>query len=147
FRAKVEQTHHVRYWSGADDLAGKVSRTFVQLVRTNPATGWVRADAAASRETLAELNDLRKELDGARRRLGEATTALAAIQRDRFTLHLGKSDHIGHSDIPVEVTWPELFRLIAPTLLQPAHRHTIARELSAALLATVPPEAVRRHGT
>lgn len=63
FRKKVEESKHVKYWAGPDDLAGKVALTYSSFRQTYPAVGWVRGDEGTSAETLRELNDLRKQLD------------------------------------------------------------------------------------
>lgn len=55
FRARVETAKHVKFWSGAEDLAGKVALSFAAFVASYPAVGWVRGDAGDSPETLAKL--------------------------------------------------------------------------------------------
>lgn len=62
FRSKVQRMKHVKYWSGPDELAGKVALSFSQFAKNYPALGWVRADQQTSSETLAEINELRKRI-------------------------------------------------------------------------------------
>ena len=77
-------TNHVKFWSGRDDLAGKVALTFADFRQRYPAVGWIRGDAEASSEALAELNELRKQVaamekrrDAARREPPPGTERLA----------------------------------------------------------------------
>ncbi len=50
FRNKVENAHHCKYWTGAADLGGMVSRAMNFMVKTKPRVGWVRADLAKTVE-------------------------------------------------------------------------------------------------
>ncbi len=60
FREKVEKHHHCKYWAGAEDLGGKVSRAMVQIFKSTPRVGWVRADQVPSTKTLMDLEKLRR---------------------------------------------------------------------------------------
>lgn len=62
FRRKVTATKHVKYWTSVEGLAGQVALTYNKFVRLYDAVGWVRADAAASAEVLAELSNARAEI-------------------------------------------------------------------------------------
>lgn len=67
FRTKVEAQKHVKYWTSAEDLAGKIALSYTSFVRTYPATGWIKADAGDSPVTLkrlAEAQDQIRELEG-----------------------------------------------------------------------------------
>jgi hypothetical protein len=49
FREKVQAKKHVKYWSGPEDLAGKVALSFASFRKTYPAVGWVRGDVQTLR--------------------------------------------------------------------------------------------------
>jgi hypothetical protein len=72
FRAKVEGHKHVRYWTGADHLAGQVALSFPKLQRAHPAVGWVRGNVQTATESFEELNTLRKRLEEAEKQLDAA---------------------------------------------------------------------------
>ncbi|MFC0678533.1 DUF4062 domain-containing protein [Lysobacter korlensis] len=55
FRNKVKAARHVKFWTSPDHLAGQVALTFNKFVKLYPAVGWVRADQAASTDTLRDL--------------------------------------------------------------------------------------------
>jgi hypothetical protein len=48
-------------WTSAMDLGGKVSRSLIHLIKTNPAVGWVRGDAVPDEGTARTINKLREE--------------------------------------------------------------------------------------
>jgi len=55
FMAKVRLGHHVNLWTTPEDLVGKVLISLNKIIKSHPATGWVKADRASSTETLEEL--------------------------------------------------------------------------------------------
>jgi hypothetical protein len=63
FREKVKKAKHVKFWKSPDELAGQVALTYNRFVRMHPATGWVRADRAASSESLKELLDAKSRIE------------------------------------------------------------------------------------
>ena len=50
FRAKV-QKKLCKYWTNPQDLGSVVSRSLIQLIKTKPAIGWVRADNVLSSDS------------------------------------------------------------------------------------------------
>jgi quinol monooxygenase YgiN len=63
FRRKVEGAKHVKFWTSADDLAAKVALSFNSFTRNYPSAGWIRADAADSRETLRQLISVLRDVE------------------------------------------------------------------------------------
>ncbi|PLP97911.1 DUF4062 domain-containing protein [Cupriavidus pauculus] len=61
FRSKA-QAKHCKFWSTAEDLGGKVSRSLVQLRKQHPSPGWVPGRYAITESTLRELQDLRAKV-------------------------------------------------------------------------------------
>ena len=72
FAGKVKAAKHVKFWKGSEHLAGQVALSFAHFLSNYPATGWVRADEVDSPETLAELNQLRKQVIGLEAALSRA---------------------------------------------------------------------------
>jgi hypothetical protein len=58
FRAKVEQ-RIVKYWTSPQELGGQVAKSLIQIRKTHPAEGWVRAGRAITPEVERELIELR----------------------------------------------------------------------------------------
>jgi hypothetical protein len=57
--AKIEASHHCKYWTSADELGGQVSRSLIVLRRSFLAEGWVRGKFAADDSLLVENATLR----------------------------------------------------------------------------------------
>ena len=51
----------IRFYSSPSDLGSVVSRSLVKLIKSNPASGWIKADVATSELTSAEISRLREE--------------------------------------------------------------------------------------
>jgi transposase InsO family protein len=62
FRALVEKKL-CKQWETAQELGSVVSRRLIQLMKTTPALGWVRANELADREATMELLQLRRRVD------------------------------------------------------------------------------------
>lgn len=59
FRTKVEEKHHCKYWTSADELGGQVSRGLINLRKSHPSDGWVPGKYASDESLLVELANLR----------------------------------------------------------------------------------------
>ena len=126
FRAKVAKNRLVKYWKTAGELPGLVSLSLSKTIKTYPAVGWVRATAAGSSELLSEINILRKQNEELHSKLKlldhQPDIAIQNIAEMEETIQLyGK--HKSNRDAyerewKHEITWKELFSLIAPYLLE-----------------------------
>jgi hypothetical protein len=61
FREKVQQKH-CKFWKGADDLGGKVSRSLLQLKKKHPSDGWIPGKYAADEKLFRTLEELRGKI-------------------------------------------------------------------------------------
>ncbi|MGF7181645.1 DUF4062 domain-containing protein [Tunturiibacter psychrotolerans] len=61
----------VRFYSSPSDLGSVVSRSLVKLIKSNPASGWVKADVATGELTSAEISRLREENRALRDKLSQ----------------------------------------------------------------------------
>ena len=62
FRSLIGQKH-CKFWLTPPDLGSVVSRGLVQLIKSTPAVGWVRANELPDREATVELLRLRQQVD------------------------------------------------------------------------------------
>ena len=62
FRALVE-TKLCKYWSNPSELGSVVSRSLVQLMKSTPAIGWVRANELPDKDAAIELLRLREQVE------------------------------------------------------------------------------------
>lgn len=125
FRAKVATGRLVNMWSKAEDLPGQVALSLLNAMTSSPAVGWVRANQATDNQTLlSELNEVRKEAERLRAAVAEYQASarvpipdLAGLDekvtlRGIHWLPLGG----GKKWFAVDLSWREVFALIAPSL-------------------------------
>jgi hypothetical protein len=62
FRELVQQ-RMCKFWAEPADLGSAVSRSLIKLIKTTPATGWVRADLLPDQSTTEEILSLRKQIE------------------------------------------------------------------------------------
>jgi len=132
-------------WRNAYELGAVVSRSLTQLMKSNPRTGWVRADKVGSEELLAEINNLRKN----NQFLAEKVTKLEAehfigvdtknIAFDEdvqlYGTYKSKSyKNYYEDDWEYKTSWKNLFRLISPYLLRWYNEDTIQTQIATSIL-------------
>lgn len=81
FRSEIQRFHHCKYWTSAEELAGKVTRSLVQITKNHPAIGWVRASEARTAEDVTYLSEVEKELGEARVQISEYRRAIENLNR------------------------------------------------------------------
>src|ERR1035437_7951164 len=118
FRAKVQQ-RMCRHWSNADELGGVVSRSYVQLLKTHPAEGWVKYRYAKTTEELEKINQMHEQiriLEQELARLREIDDHVPAnLARGADVVKIGyfSGDETHPKDTGVvEVTWNAIFLVV-----------------------------------
>jgi hypothetical protein len=71
FRESVEKKL-CKHWESAQELGSVVSRSLIQLIKSTPAVGWVRANELADREATMELLHLRRRVEELQTELSRA---------------------------------------------------------------------------
>ena len=61
FKAEIQTGRLVKFWNGAEDLAGKVVLSLNHAIRNGSAVGWVRGNFSIDPTLYKEIEDLRKE--------------------------------------------------------------------------------------
>lgn len=131
FREKAQGGRLSKEWKTPDDLAGLVSRALHTSFKRFPATGWIRADKAASEDLLSEINVLRRE-NGELKEQSLETEAnaiediapLEDVMEIWGTRIYQTGEDFGGPSYAEEkwnesITWEQLFKLIAPYLTTP----------------------------
>lgn len=128
FKTKVSTGRLVKFWNKPEELPGLVALSLPKTIKTYPATGWVRANAATPSEILQELNEQRKEND----ELKEQVKSLTQNVEDKPILNIenlaGLDDSVvitgtyynysdGTKNWKHTLTWKELFYILSPELL------------------------------
>ncbi len=131
FRTLIQSNKLCRYWISPSDLGAVVSRSLVQLIRTHPAVGWVRADLVPDESSTEEILRLRKQvetLEGRLNSIGKGPPPGAehlAQGDDKFSLEVtgmvGGSNQfsaeVERRRFEVSVSWAEIFRAVSPRLI------------------------------
>lgn len=131
FRESVEQKL-CKHWDTPQELGSVVSRSLIQLIKSTPAVGWVRANELADREATMELLQLRRKVEELQTELSRTRTS---APKGSEGLAQGDEEHsvrFSFSARPpgeyssatwsgtFSPTWNELFAAIAPLMIQEA---------------------------
>lgn len=92
FRSKVGQKM-VKFWTTPEDLGGQVAKSLIQIRKTHPAEGWVRASNALTPEVEQELVELRAKVV-------QLTSDLASAQKHGPVSPL---EGLAHGDEAIEL--------------------------------------------
>jgi len=90
---ELAQKKMCKYWTSPDNLGSVVSRSLIQLIKSTPAIGWVKADQMASEEATKEILRLRQQVDDLQREIEQAritapkSSELLAQGDDKFKIH------------------------------------------------------------
>lgn len=142
FRAKVQDGRLVKYWRTAEELPGIVSLSLSKTIKTYPAAGWVRGNAAASTEVLEEINELRKKNAELAEALSAVTPTHVPVVPDiagldaQFPLSgTYKTQYNGHDyEWSSQLSFGQMFALIAPHLIEHPSDGLVQIELAKAIL-------------
>lgn len=131
FRELVEKKL-CKHWESPQELGSVVSRSLIQLIKSTPAVGWVRANELADREATTELLQLRRRVEELQNDLSRLRTSAPAGSEG---LAQGDAEHsVGFSfsaSMPgsygskkytscFSPTWNEVFAYIAPLMIHEA---------------------------
>jgi len=131
FRAEVEK-RLCKQWETPQELGSVVSRSLVQLMKSTPAIGWVRANELADREATLELLQLRRKVEELQLELASVRISAPKGSEDlaqgdevhtfRFSFKARAHDDYTSYNWNAECTasWNELFSVIAPLMIAEA---------------------------
>ncbi len=141
FREKIGEKH-CKYWESALELGSVVSRSLIQLIKREPAVGWVRANELADREATMELLSLRKQVDQLKNELllvrtsaPQGTEGLSQGEK-RHTVRYAFKSTVGSSyqwsnwTASLNLSWNDMFSYIAPSMINESPSHQIVSLLS-----------------
>ena len=142
FRARVQHGRLVKYWRTAEELPGIVSLSLSKTMKTYPASGWVRGNAAASTEVLEEINELRKKNAELQTALNAATPAQTHVVQNIAGLDTSfplTGTFLSRYDGQrlawgSQLTFGQMFSLIAPHLIENPSDGLVQIELGKAIL-------------
>jgi hypothetical protein len=113
-------------WGNSYELGAVVSRSLTQLIKSNPRTGWIRADRASNEDILNEINILRKDNENLKTLLQDYKgiteyeikdlAALDEIYEVKGTYYRRSVE--GSNIWSVKESWRTIFKNIAPSMLK-----------------------------
>lgn len=131
FRQSVEKKL-CKQWESPQELGSVVSRSLIQLIKSTPAVGWVRANELADREATLELLQLRRRVEELQTELSRARIS---APKGSEGLAQGDEEHsisfsftaVSHESFKTSdwssnftPTWNEIFARIAPLMIHEA---------------------------
>lgn len=119
-----------RQWEDAKDLGSQVSRSLIKLIRSNPASGWIRADSVPALDATEEILTLRRRIDELeaaldKHRLSPPEGSDAFAQGNdhvelsiSFDVYDPRYEELEYTTrVTIRATWDEIFVALAPYLL------------------------------
>lgn len=141
FREKVQSSKHVKFWESPKELEAEVALTWNSFRRRYPATGWVKADQATSKESLAalakaqaEIESLKDQLETVRTQAPPGTENMAQGM-EKFSLPVrilsNRSAYRKQISgwIEIEMTWDRAFGYLGLRMMQEANETTLKKDL------------------
>ena len=129
----------VRYWITPADLGAVVGRSLAKLIKSRPATGWVKADSLPSQEATQEIQKLRRQVAELQRALktvrttAPKETAPLAQGEDQFEIEYTFRAYGGYHDCysaSYSVSWSRIFLRLAPRIINGAGDDCLEDELN-----------------
>ncbi|MBX3576597.1 MAG: DUF4062 domain-containing protein [Rhizobiaceae bacterium] len=140
FRSKVMTGRLVRDWTSREQLESLLVKSLVRAMSDYPAVGWVRANAVASEDILAQINTVRAENEKLRSELivlhkekKPLIDSLAKYDENinlkyKYTIY-SKYDSTTYTG-NFEITWKDIVKYVCPDFMQPRSRAVIGSALS-----------------
>lgn len=137
----------IKYWSNAVELGSAVSRSMNNLMRTNPAKGWVRADSIVDEESVKEISRLQKENAELKSKLAKTAEAPEGSEflsqgDDKVDVYLNvniakENGKIQKNQFKCTLTWNEVFKWVALSLYEELRETYIRNIINERLLEYV----------
>ena len=137
FREKVSRGRLVRFWKAPEELNSRVTIALAKAFGEMPGIGWIRGNVAASEELLAQINNLRNQIDqlrteneSLRERTKPRLDGIAGLNeafqiRYSYKWEDRNGRYLDGTDVVV-LTWSETFTACGPSLFRPSSSAIIA---------------------
>lgn len=138
---KLVENRLCKHWDTAQELGSVVSRSLIQLIKSTPAIGWVRANEIASQEATLELLNLKRRIEELQNELARSrTTAPKGTEglaqgnekvKINFNFKSTPPDDYEYQNwkSTCETTWNDLFSSVAPLMISEATEQQIKAAL------------------
>ena len=136
---KLAEKKMVGYWTTPAELGSAVSSSLVRLIKSHPATGWVKADSLPSRKATQEIRELRRQVAELK---GELKTVRTTAPKETAPLAQGEDQFeieytfkaYGRDSEPYSasysISWSQIFLRLAPRMIDGANDDRLEEELN-----------------
>lgn len=136
-----------KYWLNSTELGSQVSRSIVNLIKTNPAIGWVRADLVPEVSASEEILKLKKQIDQLNTILESERASSSSSLSDlaQGNDQIGLMLHVASNDmndlratrkaqyVKHGFAWNDIFAHISPKLVDEADEYSLKNFMDAAV--------------
>jgi hypothetical protein len=152
FVERVKKAKHVKHWSSAEDLAGKIALSFASFTRTHAAVGWVRGDAGDSPGTLKALAAAQARVSELEAQLGTQASGpppgaagladfdermdldvLATVRITNLVYEIGGLSERQSVSVRTSISWNEVLAELGPMMVNEARQDALHKRFVAAV--------------
>lgn len=144
FRKKVEQKL-CKFWNSPQELGSVVSRSLIQLIKSKPAIGWVKADAISANyaSEILRLQKIIQELKSKQESQPEETlklqqgedvfkinydfTVRESQKKNEYSFLESGSSYTAKSS---NISWNDIFKKISPLMINESDEFNLMNSLS-----------------
>lgn len=154
FRALVEK-RLCKHWESPTELGSVVSRSLIQLIKSEPGIGWVRANELPDKDATVELLRLRRQVEELQAELARTRTTAPKGAED-----LAQGDEIHsfectvvtrppdeyrnqHWSFDLDTSWNEVFSAVAPLMIHEAPEPRLKEALDSFAATKLHPRLVK----
>lgn len=129
FKERVSQKRLVSFWSNREQLKSSIIISLSKAIGDTPGVGWVRGNAVASEDILAQINDFRTEVERLRienddLKMTPNVDNIANLQ-DKFGIRYSYYDNDRKHQRTLEIPWVGIFKIIGPSFFSPSQKATV----------------------
>lgn len=151
FRSLVEK-RLCKHWDSPAELGSVVSRSLIQLIKSEPGIGWVRANELPDKDAMAELLRLRRQVDELQVELAKTRTTAPKgaeelsqdddIHKLNCTVGTRPPDKYStqYWAYSIDASWNEIFSSIAPLMIHEAADSQLKEGIDSFVLEELRPE-------
>jgi len=154
FRSLVEK-RLCKHWDSPAELGSVVSRSLIQLIKSEPGIGWVRANELPDKDAMTELLRLRRQVDELQAELAKTRTS---APKGAEELAQGDEPHELNCTVStrppgeysnrrwgysVDATWNDIFSSVAPLMIHEAPESKLKEALDAFVLEQLRPTVAK----
>lgn len=139
FKEKIKRKL-VGFWSSKEDLGGKVSRSLIKLITTNPRPGWIRTSETVGLEVVSEMSRLSSEnarLNDENEQIKKRLEEYLRIDSSPFSQGQDQIDiefiytiDANKYEGKINIDWDSLFLEISKGILENTAEYYVKRALS-----------------